>query len=44
MTLQVDRTLGNNLKAYASFGRVVTFKDKNDTDPITIGLMKRFDL
>ena len=44
MTLQVDRTFGNNLKAYASFGRVVTFKDKNDTDLITIGLMKRFDL
>jgi len=43
MTIQVDRTLSNNLKAFLSFGRIVTFADKNDADLFTIGVMKRFN-
>lgn len=42
MSLEVDRNLGNTLKAFVNFGRVVTFRNKNDADIFVIGLMKGF--
>jgi hypothetical protein len=44
ISIQLDRNLGSSLKAFANFGRAVTFRNKNDADLMTIGLMKRFDL
>ncbi|PFH11023.1 hypothetical protein BCF11_3463 [Collimonas sp. PA-H2] len=44
ISLQVGRELGSNLKGFASFGRAVTFRNKNDADLMTVGVMKRFDL
>lgn len=42
VTIQVDRTIGKDWKAFGNFGRVITFRDKNDADLITIGLMRSF--
>ncbi|KAF3999455.1 hypothetical protein [Glaciimonas immobilis] len=42
VTIALDRDLGNDWKAIASFRRVVTFQNRNDVDLMTIGLMKRF--
>jgi hypothetical protein len=44
VSLQVGRDLGHQLRGFASFGRVVTFRNKNDADLMTIGVMKGFDL
>ncbi|MFJ2987713.1 hypothetical protein ACIPF8_07585 [Collimonas sp. NPDC087041] len=42
-TIQIDRNLGRNWKIFGSFGRAVTFTNKNDADLMTIGLSRRFD-
>ena len=44
ISLQVGRDLGSSVRGFASFGRVVTFRNKNDADLMTVGVMKRFDL
>jgi hypothetical protein len=43
-SLQLGRDLGHGVRGFADFGRVVTFRNKNDADLMTIGIMKRFDL
>ncbi|AMP08916.1 hypothetical protein CAter282_1122 [Collimonas arenae] len=42
-TIQLDRNLGKNWKVFGSFGRAVTFTNKNDADLMTVGLSRRFD-
>ncbi|WP_211466955.1 hypothetical protein [Collimonas silvisoli] len=44
ISLQLGRDFGNNVRGFASFGRAVTFRNKNDADLMTIGVMQRFDL
>ncbi|MFC5474427.1 hypothetical protein [Paraherbaspirillum soli] len=44
MTIQVARDLGRDWKAFTNFGRVITFKNRNDADLFSVGLMRRFDL
>jgi hypothetical protein len=41
-SVQIDRNIGQNWKIFTNFGRVVTFKNKNDVDLITFGVMRRF--
>ncbi|PUA18502.1 hypothetical protein [Glaciimonas sp. PCH181] len=43
MTLEVDRNIGKNFKAFIDFGRVVTFRNKNDADLLTLGISRKFD-
>jgi hypothetical protein len=41
-TVQLDRNLGKDWKVFTNFARVVTFTNKNDSDLVTFGLMRRF--
>jgi hypothetical protein len=41
-SVQVDRNIGPNWKVFTNFGRVVTFRNKNDVDLVTFGFMRRF--
>jgi hypothetical protein len=41
-SIQLDRSVGKDWKVFTNFGRVVTFRDKNDVDLITFGFMRRF--
>jgi hypothetical protein len=41
-SVQVDRSIGQDWKVFTNFGRVVTFRNKNDVDLITFGFMRRF--
>ncbi|NDP60322.1 MAG: hypothetical protein GZ090_13310 [Oxalobacteraceae bacterium] len=42
ITMQVDRTIGRDWKAFASFSRVNTFREKNDRDLFRVGIMRAF--
>jgi hypothetical protein len=42
ITMQVDRSLGKDWKAFASFSRVNTFREKNDRDLFRVGVMRAF--
>ena len=42
ITMQVDRNLGKDWKAFASFSRVNTFREKNDRDLFRVGVMRAF--
>jgi hypothetical protein len=41
-SLQLDRAIGNDWRAFANFSRVNTFREKNDRDLLRIGVMKSF--
>lgn len=41
-TLQAERAISKTMKVFASFSRVVTFREKNDRDLFRIGVMKQF--
>ncbi|MEB0135745.1 hypothetical protein QN362_10440 [Actimicrobium sp. CCC2.4] len=42
ITMQVDRNIGKDWKAFASFSRVNTFREKNDRDLFRVGVMRSF--
>ena len=41
-SVQVDANIGKDWKVFTNFGRVVTFRNKNDVDLVTFGFMRRF--
>ena len=41
-TLQGDRSISKTMKVFASFSRVITFRERNDRDLFRIGVMKQF--
>lgn len=40
-SLQADRSISKTMKVFASFSRVITFREKNDRDLFRIGVMKQ---
>lgn len=40
-TLQADRSISKTMKVFASFSRVITFRERNDRDLFRIGVMKQ---